>query len=66
MTEQEEINSSNEGRYAIWSSDGKIYRLLINEEYYNFGLIANTTAKLLILSLLIMLKEFLNIKEDHF
>lgn len=41
MTEEEEQLHSNEGRYSIWTSDGKNFRFLVNEEFYNYGVIKN-------------------------
>lgn len=39
MTELEESQYSAEGRYSIWSSDGQNYRLLMNKDFYEHGVI---------------------------
>lgn len=39
MTEEEKTYFEAEGRFSIWTSDGKNYRFLVNEEFYNYGVI---------------------------
>ena len=39
MTKEEASEYETQGRYSIWSSDGKSFRVLINEDYYNYGAI---------------------------
>lgn len=37
MTEEEADVYEREGRYTVWTSDGKDNRVLISEDYYNYG-----------------------------
>lgn len=37
MTEEEQTNFELDGRYSIWTSDGKNFRFLVNKDFYNYG-----------------------------
>ncbi|MGI6782384.1 MAG: hypothetical protein ACOX56_06215 [Acholeplasmataceae bacterium] len=39
MTEEEKQMFEADGRYNMWTSDGKNFRFLVNEEFYNYGVI---------------------------
>lgn len=39
MTEEEKAQFDAEGRYSMWTSDGKDFRFLVNEDFYNHGVI---------------------------
>ncbi len=39
MTEDEKAQFDAEGRYSMWTSDGKDFRFLVNEDFYNHGVI---------------------------
>ncbi|MGI6771522.1 MAG: hypothetical protein GX546_04770 [Acholeplasmataceae bacterium] len=39
MTEEEKVRFEGEGRYTLWTSDGKDFRFLVNEDFYNYGVI---------------------------
>lgn len=39
MTDEEKAQYDAEGRYSMWTSDGKDFRFLVNKDFYDYGVI---------------------------